>query len=156
MNTEIDLPLIVDKELKEVKSFEELTRLLPLLVKLRNSQRVSWGGDGTTEEFILELLGLFNEGKLILWADLNKQSQAFNYFMAVVKESDEVAMFWLFYIDVSQRTISGELTQISIDNLRKLGYKKIQLTTRRIVKSYARWMDKLGFKPIKIMYERNL
>lgn len=156
MNAEIDMPLIVDKELKEVKSFEELTRLLPLLVKLRNSQRVSWGGDGTTEEFILELLGLFNEGKLILWADLNKQSQAFNYFMAVVKESDEVAMFWLFYIDVSQRTISGELTQISIDNLRKLGYKKIQLTTRRIVKSYARWMDKLGFKPIKIMYERNL
>lgn len=143
-------------DLKPLNSFAELTSLLPQIVKLRNTQKAGWGGDGSTEEFIIQLLGLYNEGRLLIWADLDKDSQSFNYFMAVVKESDEVAMFWLFFIDVKLRTISSELTQISIDKLKELGYKKIQLTTRRVVKSYARWMDKLGFQPTKIMYERNL
>lgn len=140
--------------LSEVKTFEELTKLVPALVKLRASQRYQWG-EGTDEEFILDLLHFASEGKLLVWADFNESSQSFNYFMAVVKESDEIALFWLFFIDVKLRTISAELTKISIDKLRELGYKKIQLATKRVVKSYARWMDKLGFKPVKIMYERN-
>jgi hypothetical protein len=144
-------------ELKEIKTFEELTQILPALVRLRERPEMkknAWGGDESTEDFVLTLLGYFGRGDLIVWASID--SGELEYFMAVVKEEDQRAMFWLFYIDIKLRTISAELTQISIDKLAQLGYKKIQLTTRRIVKSYSRWMDKLGFKPIKIMYERNL
>lgn len=142
--------------LKEVKTFDELLLLLPALVKLKEKQKEYWEQGTGVEDFLVKFLHLFNAGELIVWADFNKEVGEFDYFMAVVKEDDNTAMFWLFYIDIRLRTISGELANISIDKIKELGYNKIQLTTTRITKSYSRWMDKLGFEPVKLMYERKL
>jgi hypothetical protein len=130
--------------------------MVPALLKMRGAQRTPWGGESSNAEFTTDLLCRFNAGQMVIWAKVDPETGDLDYFMAVIKENKDTALFWLFYIDIKLRAISAELTKNSIDKIKAMGYKKIQLTTRRLTKSYSRWMGKLGFKPLKLLYEKEL
>lgn len=139
--------------LTKITVLGDLLALLPALGKLHEELNGKWNPDMTSQEFILHLVKLFGDNQLTVWAKVEEGE--IMYFMAVIDEKP-TATFWLFYINTKLRNESQNLAEIAIDNLRQMGFSRIQLITTRLTKSYARWMGKLKFKPKQLMYEREL
>jgi|SRR5690606_17356815 len=141
-------------KLKEIPNILELADFLPALCSLHQELDGKWEDELDETDFFIKLLSNFSNDSRY-FGDFD-ESGNIKYFIAVLRQESEIALFWLFYMNPDYRTetrgVLDELRQFLNDS----GYREVRFSSTRITKSYQRWVEKFGAEPYEIIYKLKL
>ncbi len=140
--------------LYEIKNINELLKYLPGLVRLFEEGRLDglWKDSMTKEEFVADITNNFN---LLKCFGLLDSSDNVKYFFAVSSYST-VGSIWIFYVGFDYRDYTKSLFSLLKNYLQDFGLTEFRFYTRKLTRSYDRWISKLGAEKFQVTYQIKL
>ncbi len=127
---------------------------MPKLVELHGSLEGKWEPDSTSAELLDDLLGNFNPDSYY-FADTTPLGDLV-YFAALVRQTEDKALFWLFYMNKDFREQTKFLLEQMKTFMKGQGFSTVYTQSTRLASSYERWLEKFGAEKIAIVYKFNL
>lgn len=139
--------------LRRLTKFKELLEFAPKLVALQKSLEGKWEPDLTQEEFLEALLNQF-DSKSYYFGDLVNDELA--YFAVLLKQTNEKALFWLFYMNPNMRLMTRSILDQLKVVMKEDGFSTVYSQSTRTSSSYERWLEKFGAEKVAIVYKFKL
>lgn len=140
-------------QLHQITDFNELMGFLPILVRTHAELDGIWEPEKTKEEFVSTLTTEFKSTNYYFGAIENGKLA---YFVVILRETDTKAFFWLFYMNKDYRLQTRQLLLDLKLLLHNLGFRRVELVTTRLTKSYNRWISKFGAQPVALTYRMEI
>lgn len=140
--------------LYEIQDINELLKYLPGLVKLFEQKKLDglWKDSMTSAEFVADLTNGWQA--LRCFGLLDKSSNP-RYFFAVSAER-HVGTVWIFFVDYEAREQTKNLFHLLKNFLKESGLTEFRFHTRKLTRSYDRWISKLGAEKFQVTYQIKL
>lgn len=137
--------------LYEIKDIVELLKYLPGLVKLFDEKKIDgmWKETMSNEEFLADITNGF---KSLRCFGLMNQDGSIKYFFAV-SEFQSIGSIWIFYVQHEYRDHTKDLFSLLKNYLTEKGLTEFRFYTRKITRSYDRWISKLGAERFQVTYQ---
>jgi hypothetical protein len=140
--------------LYEIKDITELLKFLPGLVQLFDDRKIDgmWKEVMTREELIADITNGF--GSLRCFGLIDPKGQL-KYFFAV-SQTDCIGSVWIFYVGHEWRDHTKNLFSLLKNYLFHEGFSEFRFYTRKLTRSYDRWISKLGAERFQVTYQIKL
>jgi hypothetical protein len=138
----------------EIKTFDELRKFIPLLVKIHRDLDGFWEEGINESDFVALLSEQFFRNNTGFYGI--RDGETLHYFIAVVDRGDGFCHCWLLYINKNSRVHSTNLIKTLKSEYKRLGYSKMTFTTTRITRSFDRWVSKFGAQKSSLTYKMEL
>lgn len=140
--------------LRQIQNLKELALFTPKLLELHATLEGKWEPDSTPHEFLATLIDHFDPSSYF-FGDCDESGELV-YFAVILKETDEKAFFWLFYMNKDYRAVTKEILTEIKSFLSKVGFSVVYTQSTRTSSSYERWLEKFGAEKVAITYRFNL
>lgn len=141
-------------KLRRITDLKELAKFTPKLLELYDTLDGRWEPDSTSHEFLGDLISHFGEDAYFL-GDLDEKGEIV-YFAVILRETDEKAFFWLFYMNKGYREVTKSILVLTKEFLRTEGFSVVYSQSTRTSSSYERWLEKFGAEKAAIVYKFKL
>jgi len=137
--------------LVEIKTFEELMRFMPLIIRTYKDLDGLWEGGTDLADFLQLLTDNFNTPGSHYYGI--KVDDKLFYFVVILPCELHIATFWLFYVNKDKRAYTKSLLDTIRAECKRNGYKHLNFTTVRMTRSFDRWVTKLGAVKHSLTYK---
>lgn len=140
--------------LRRITTIEQLSKFTAKLIELHGELDGKWEPDLSAQDFLVSLLDNF-ESTSYYFGDFDK-SGVLIYFVALIPQTKERALFWLFYMNKDHRQETKELLGQLKDFMKEQGFSTVYSQSTRTESSYERWLEKFGAEKVAIIYKFKL
>lgn len=140
--------------LVELKTFEELMRFMPLILRVYKDLEGLWEGGTSMADFVQLLTDSFNPPNSHYYG-IRVDDKLF-YFVVITPYEEGIGNVWLFYINKDKRQYTKAFLETLRAECKRNGYKQLIFNSGRMTRSYDRWVTKLGAVKHSITYKLHL